>query len=113
MGLDFSHCEASWAYSGFARFRARLAAQVGLLNYNAISSTDDPRFEKIKDDAILPLLAHSDCDGDLSAKECKTVGPRLLELVASWPDDYDKRKAIELAGGMALAAKKRQKLRFT
>ena len=30
MGLDFSHCEAHWAYSGFMRFRTRLAAEAGI-----------------------------------------------------------------------------------
>lgn len=30
MGLDFSHCDAHWAYSGFMRFRTKLAAEVGI-----------------------------------------------------------------------------------
>ena len=30
MGLDFSNCEARWAYSGFMRFRTRLATEVGI-----------------------------------------------------------------------------------
>lgn len=113
MGLDFSHCDAHWAYSGFARFRNKLAIEVGLDNYYEINSTDDTRFSKIKDDPILPLLAHSDCDGYLTVSECKTVGPRLRELIRSWSDDDpDKMKAIELADGMANAAKKRQQLEF-
>lgn len=30
MGLDFSHCDAHWGYSGFMRFRTRLAAEAGI-----------------------------------------------------------------------------------
>lgn len=28
MGLDFSHCDARWAYSGFMRFRLKLASEI-------------------------------------------------------------------------------------
>lgn len=113
MGLDFSHCDAHWAYSGFARFRDKLAKQVGILDYDQISSTNDPRFDKIKKDPIRYLLAHSDCDGHLTAKQCEKVAPRLKELVSTWPnDDYDKIKALDLAEGMEFAASKKQKLLF-
>lgn len=30
MGLNFSHCEAQWSYSGFHCFRKRLAKEVGI-----------------------------------------------------------------------------------
>ncbi len=30
MGLDFSHCDAHWAYSGFNRFRTKIAAEAGI-----------------------------------------------------------------------------------
>ena len=30
MGLDFSHCEAHWSYSGFMNFRTKLATQAGI-----------------------------------------------------------------------------------
>lgn len=35
MGIDFSHCDAHWAYSGFHRFRTRLATQVGLMGFDS------------------------------------------------------------------------------
>ena len=64
-------------------------------------------------DPITPLLNHSDCDGELTPEECRTVAPRLRELVANWKeDDYDKAKAIELAEGMELAAKNNELLEF-
>ena len=30
MGIDFSHCEAHWSYSGFMNFRTKLATQAGI-----------------------------------------------------------------------------------
>lgn len=113
MGIDFSHCDASWAYSGFARFRDKLAAQVGLADYTEISSTDDPRFTAIKKDPIKYLLAHSDCDGHLTAIQCRKLAPRLRELLATWPDDdRDKQRGLELCTGLESAAELKQRLEF-
>src|SRR5229473_7322696 len=30
MGLGFSHCDSYWSYSGFHRFRRRLASEIGV-----------------------------------------------------------------------------------
>lgn len=116
MGLDFSPGCASWSYSGFHRFRTRLAAEIGVYldemeGFGGGKSWDDIH------DAIVPLLAHSDCDGHLSPKVCATVAPRLQELVANWDDDdpeywYDKKQALGLADGMLECAKKNQRLVF-
>lgn len=112
MGIDFSHCEARWAYSGFHRFRTRLAEKVGLKDFETITSTKDKRFNAIKKDPIVYLLAHSDCDGYLTPTQCKKLAPRLSELVKDWTDDYDREQALELVKGMKSAAKKKQKLKF-
>lgn len=113
MGLDFSHCNARWAYSGFNRFRNRVAVQIGFPEYENIKTTDDPKFSKIKDDPIVYLLAHSDCDGELSPTQCIELAPRLREIIKDWPeDDYDRRQALELASGMELAAKSDESLLF-
>lgn len=112
MGLDFSHCDARWAYSGFNRFRNRLSAAININYENMEGCGGDQKWEEIKD-AILPLLNHSDCDGELSPEECKTIAPRLLEIIAPWPnDDYDKIQATELAEGMQWAASKNENLEF-
>ena len=113
MGLDFSHCDARWAYSGFAMFRRRLAEEIGFDNYDTVTTTNDPRFEKIKDDPIIYLLSHSDCDGHLTPKQCASVAPRLRELVKNWSDeDHDKKQALKLADGMELAAENDEHLNF-
>lgn len=112
MGIDFSHCGAHWAYSGFMRFRTRLAETIGI-DYVMMAGLGGRRsWETIKD-PIVPLLNHSDCDGELSPDECRAIAPRLRELVSTWPeDDSDRLKAIELANGMDDAALSNEPLVF-
>ena len=68
------------------------------------------------DDDIVPLLNHSDCDGDLSPEQCVIVATRLEELVKSWTDDilgsYDKQRAQLLVEGMRKAAAAAEPLEF-
>ncbi|MER2057200.1 MAG: hypothetical protein ABTA16_00170 [Niallia sp.] len=112
MGLDFSHTDVRWGYSSFNIFRKKLANQIGI-NLDAMEGFGgDIKFDQFKDD-IIPLLDHSDCDGELTVKECKKVAPRLRELVSNWDDgDYDKQKAISLAEGMELAVSQGEPLEF-
>ena len=64
-------------------------------------------------DDIVPLLNHSDCDGDLTVEECKRVAPRLRELVKDWSDDdYNKIHALALADGMDEAVEHNEPLEF-
>jgi hypothetical protein len=111
MGIDFSHCNAQWSYGGFHSFRTRLASEIGMDLRSMEGFGGDKKFSDFKDD-IIPLLNHSDCDGELSPEECKKVAPRLRELVKDWPDGYDKRRALELAEGMELAVSKNEHLQF-
>jgi hypothetical protein len=114
MGVDFSHCDASWAYSGFHRFRARLATSAGFDLSQMEGFDGNKPWSEIHDD-LVPLLNHSDCDGKLSVKECKQVAPRLRALLALWPDDpkdYDKQRGLLLADGMEIAVKSKKPLRF-
>ena len=79
---------------------------------NYISRQPVISWDKLKDD-IVPFLNHSDCEGELTPEECATIDPRLRELIKDWPDDdNDKIKALELAGGMELAAKNNEPLEF-
>lgn len=126
MGLGFSHCDAQWAYSGFMRFRTKLAAEAGIAllcmqgfaGSNPIRINGDHHsqpvisWDKVNDD-IKPLLDHSDCDGELTVEECKKVAPRLRELVANWSDnDRDKVNALELVEGMETATRENEPLEF-
>ena len=141
MGLCFSHGDAQWAYSGFLRFRGKLAKEIGIslglmegfsVGYkkdnfktvntikHVLNSDVDTTFlpekplkwDKVKDDIVL-LINHSDCDDGLTVEECKNVAPRLREIVADWRDnDFDKIEALELADGMDICVKENEPLEF-
>lgn len=116
MGLAFTHCAAHWSYSGFHRFRQRLAREIGLDLDAMVGFAENGQgrsWIEVPPDPIVWLLNHSDCDGDLTPDQCKTLGPRLLELVARWPDiDHDTVNARMLAKGMKQAADHGVPLRF-
>lgn len=73
---------------------------------------DGVSWDTVTDDELVPLLNHSDCDGVLTAEQCKLVAPRLLEIVGHWKDDYDKENALMLVDGMWRAAKAGEPLQF-
>ena len=87
MGLDFSHGEARWAYSGFMRFRSMLAETLGYdvpLHEMYGNNTHDI----MKDEAIWPLINHSDCEGELTVAEMEQILPQLKAIVAAWEAGY-------------------------
>jgi hypothetical protein len=70
-------------------------------------------------DPIVPLLHHSDCDGELTPEQCAVIAPRLRELVSGWEDEwtagienYDKVNALKLADGMDQAVELNKPLIF-
>lgn len=113
MGLDFSHADAHWSYSGFNRARSRLAAVLGI-NFDDLCDEGVLLDAEILKDPIAPLLFHSDCEGEISSKDCKAAAPRLKELIQFWPeDDFDKKQFMMLADGMEEAAKAGEPLLFS
>lgn len=114
MGLDFSHGNAHWAYSGFMRFRERLVSEAVGRTVDLHALYDSGEYIKLleKDD-ILPLINHSDCDGHLTKTEMKRVLPRLKELIKKWDkEDYDKQQALKLIAGMKRCLLTGKKLEF-
>jgi len=98
MGLDISHDAWSGAYSAFGRWRAKIAElagfpPLGLMEgfYSPISQLYGERWEDrmpLKwedlhqpDLRLVPLLSHSDCDGELSVNELKEIVPALKSLL--------------------------------
>lgn len=120
--LDFSHGDVHWSYGGFAEFRIRLAREIGIELYAMEGFTESYRNHDRKrkpipwtnvKDSIVPLLNHSDCDGELTPQECETVAPRLRKLVSRWPeDDWDRKRALELADAMDEAREASEALEF-
>jgi len=112
MGLNFSHGDARWAYSEFKYFRRKLAKEIGIFlelmdGYTSFGISWDE-----VEDPIKPLLDHSDCEGALTPEECKSIAPRLMELIKNWEDDDDKLQALMMANGMLLAAHAGENFRF-
>ena len=108
MGLDLvvegtAH-HARWSYSGFNRFRKRLAEQLGFSLDQMVGFGGDVPWNTVSD-PIVPLLDHSDCEGELSPLEAASVAPRLREMVAGWDEgDYDREQAERLAAMCDYAA---------
>lgn len=87
MGLDIvplvrdSEQRVSFSYTGFGEFRRRLAAHIGIEldamdGFGGTQEWPDP-----KDEPLVHLLNHSDCDGSLKYEACSALAPRLRELV--------------------------------
>jgi len=112
MGLDFSHCNAHWAYSGFNRFRTNLAYEIGI-DLESMQGFGGSQSWNGRKDPITHLLHHSDCEGTITPNMCGKIAPRLRELVKDWPDAHDKQQALLLAEGMELANERNERLEFT
>ena len=123
MGVDFTHCDARWAYSGFNRFRGRLAAACGAKwdgvmvwfshEKKPTDAENEAEWNKVIDHPIYPLLNHSDCDGHLTPDECVSVAKGIDMIVKNWPpDDYDRIKAEQLRDGCLAAAAAKENLEF-
>lgn len=117
MGLDFTanvpqdDDSPRWSYSGFNSFRERLAEAINVPLRSMVGFGGDQEWDA--DDPIVPLLNHSDCDGELSPDDCGRVSPRLRELIAAWaPDDYDRVQGEKLATMMAECAEAGEPLIF-
>lgn len=111
MGIDFSHCKASWAYSGFGNFRRELWILAGFSGdlYQLYYSGG---YIVAKDHPLWPLFNHSDCDGVMTPQELEKVIPALEALIPKLTDDYDRRMGGRLLDGMKLALSRNEDLQF-
>lgn len=133
---DWATREHRWgmSYSGFAGFRELLGKAAGFdvravwklrkLNqetgeYEDVSQltapkppipeliVDEPAVNTVGDAALEPLIWHSDCEGFMTADECRQVAPRLRELAPKInrldPDGWAER-AEQLADLMQAVA---------
>ncbi|HEY9369092.1 hypothetical protein [Streptomyces sp.] len=124
MGLDFSHTEAHWSYTGFSRFRKALATFEGidLDRMHGFGQGGKP-WESVAT-PLKPLLDHSDCDGEMTPDECRQVAPRLRQVIDElWPAatstwernpeaSLHRSNGLLLAEGMESAADAGEQLEF-
>jgi hypothetical protein len=106
MGLDVTHGAFSGCYSTFGNFRKALAHAAGLppldltdgffrgadkfdRNIKPDWYNDLPiMWESLRDDPIITLLNHSDCDGEIALADLPALRDRLCELKPLMPDDW-------------------------
>lgn len=117
MGLDTTHNCWHGAYSSFNRFRYSLAEQIGvnLDEYDGYGFGDKD-LESIDHD-IMPLLNHSDCDGELTVEESKRIVNGLNNILENFNEnlhfDYNFKERIEqFRDGCIEAVEKNQIVEF-
>lgn len=100
MGLTTSHGCFDAPYSTFNRFRYSLGHQIGinLDDYIGYGSDNGKNLTDI-DHELMPLFNHSDCEGELSVKECQSIAKGLDKVLENFNNeikaDYDFKEKIE------------------
>jgi hypothetical protein len=104
MGLDTSHDCWSGAYSAFNRWRNKVAEVAGyeiakipteigasdtvLIDWGHVTPRQlDGDWDETPADPLLVLIAHSDCDGRIRARDAGPLAERLAELLPLMPDE--------------------------
>lgn len=132
MGLDTSHNCYNGSYSGFKKFRNKLALAAGyklktelnvigqLFTYVDIDFTQFERenfygvWKKTWKDPLMYLLVHSDCEGHIEPKEGKLLSERLKEILPliNKDDIYFVSAVHRFITGLDLAASKNENVQF-
>lgn len=110
MGLDTSHDCWHGPYSTFAEFRRELARAAGLPPLDSMEGfAEDGRaiqWSVLKPDALIVLLNHSDCEGEIATADCLPLAVRLEELAPLMSDNVGlsfRAKTLQFAAGLRKA----------
>ena len=105
MGLDTTHDCWHGAYSSFMVWRKKICKLAGygdLMQYEGFEelnfNNDPPIITRLwpkTDDALIRLLNHSDCDGDIHTDDCNPIADRLEEILLLMVGDEDHRGGVE------------------
>lgn len=94
MGLDISfarteyeHAFRAGSYSSFGMFREVLALEDDIV-LNDMSGFGGANSWYDVESALLPILNHSDCDGELYAHDCEEMLPRMKEILGLWESGH-------------------------
>ena len=111
MGLDTTHNCWHGPYSSFNNFRYQLAKQIGinLDEYEGYRDKGTKDLKSIPHD-IMPLLDHSDCDGELSPDEATQVASGLTTILKEI--DELRGNIIRFRNGCVKAAMQNEKVEF-
>jgi hypothetical protein len=102
MGLDTSHDCWQGAYSAFSRWRDELARAAGYtfftpegdyrayvreINWGALEPKNyEGEWDRIPEDPLIILLAHSDYDGEIKPEHAPLIADRLEQLLPKLPE---------------------------
>lgn len=125
MGLDTTHNAWHGTYSSFRAFRYAIMDILGMpplgemQYFHNPSSHRPPKLAKpiqwtalSIDPRWLPLLLHSDCDGELTPSECAGIADVLEPIVDKFESEYLKTHARQFAAGCRLAAERGEVMEF-
>jgi hypothetical protein len=122
MGIGFHikdyDCKARWSYTGFNRFRRRVAESLGLtieIDSNFKWITQD--WSKWDKDWFI-FLTHSDCDGIFTPSQCGRISKKLKSVIDRWnPNDilesYDIEHGLKLVDAMQYCKDNKKKIRLS
>lgn len=117
MGLDTSHDAWHGSYSSFNEWRRIIARAAGfpelseIVGFGGSTSWDAAPGDR----RLVPLLNHSDCDGEISPKDCVGIADALEELfpkLVNLPNDWAITAARNFITGARAAAASDEPLDF-
>lgn len=83
MGLDTTHECWSGSYGAFGRWRHKLAEVAGYGDLSEYIGFGGDKSWPENGDALIVLLNHSDCEGEIAAADCAPLADRLEGLLDS------------------------------
>lgn len=90
MGLDTTYDCWNGPYSSFNRFRYSLGHQIGINLDDYIGYGDKGTKDLTSiDNELMPLFNHSDCDGRLTVKECKSIVKGLNSILENYNEKIE------------------------
>jgi len=111
MGLDTTHNCWHGPYSSFNKFRKAIAKYAGVDLDEMIGFGGNKSFSLITHD-IVPLLDHSDCDGEISVEDAKRIVSGLNLIIPNINEEYIKADAIQFRDGCLEAILKNEVIEF-
>lgn len=120
MGLDTTHGAWHGPYSYFNQFRTQVAELAGFPPLDEMQGfgglTGPPGTlqwgHTPGDHRLIPLLNHSDCDGEISPKDCLMVAQGLDAVLPKTQDSWLRTCIANFSRGCWLAHKENVPLRF-
>lgn len=113
MGLDTTHNCWHGAYSSFMRWREAVCEVAGYGDIHKRQGFGGCKPWPTKD-ALVILLNHSDCDGEIASKDCAPLADRLEQLLPALRNKgvEHAERAEDFIKGLRLAAARGEDVEF-